>query len=257
MNLLPGVEAYFEAISYKNKVENKAEIIDLDQVRGIKYPQWMTQPWPRTFNYQLEFLTGDYPPSLVKNLILNFLKTNPEEFIVSIFSEKLNQLIPAYRDQGFLHAWSTILMFRKIHGHEKKSFPSGIEIKLIKTSRDVALANTIDPDNPCSTNGLDDPAIHNLMAFYKGQVCAKAQLINLPGKFAYIADIFTHPNFRRRGISTTLLQEMHQIGLNAGKSMSVLVPSKMTKEFELFQKFSYQALIEMALLVPKNPPISV
>ena len=254
MNIPPGVEAYFEAISYKNKIENNAKIVNLDQVLGIQYPQWMTQPWPRSFNYQLDFFTGDNPPSHVKGLILNFMKNNPEEYIINVFSEKLNQLIPAYRDQGYLHAWSTILMFRKIHGPEKKSYPSEIEIKFIKTTGDVALVNTIEPDNPCSTNGLDDPAIHNLMAFYKGQICAKGQVITLPGKFAYIADIFTHPNFRRRGISTTLMQEMHLIGLNAQKTMSILVPSKMTKEFYLFQRFSYQALIEMALLVPENPP---
>ena len=88
------------------------------------------------------------------------------------------------------------------------------------------------------------------MAFYKGEICAKAQVITLPGKYAYVADIFTQTDFRRKGISTTLLQEMHQIALEAGNSMSVLVPSKMTREFDLFQKFSYQVLIEMALLVP-------
>jgi GNAT superfamily N-acetyltransferase len=256
MNILPGVEAYFEAISFKNKVENHAEIINLDQVMGIQYPQWMTQPWPRSFNYQLEFFTGDNPPSHVKDHILRFLKNNPEEYIVNVFSEKLHQLIPAYRDLGYLHAWSNILMVRKIPVHEKKSQLPEIEIKFIKSTQDVALVNTIEPDNPTSTNGLDDPAIHNLMAFYNGQVCGKAQIITLAGKFAYVADLFTHPDFRRRGISTTLLQEMHQIGLNAGKSMSILAPSKMTREIDLFQKFSYQALIEMALLVPENPQSS-
>ena len=250
MNILPGVKAYFEAITYKYQVENHAEIIELDQVLGIKYPQMMSQPWPRAFNYNLEFFTGENPPSQVKSNILAYFQNNPEEHVVNIFSEKLNQLILAYRDQGYLHAWSNILMVRKLRSREKNSRPSGVEIKSITTIQDVSLVNTIEPDYPCSTNGLDDPAIHNLMAFYKGEVCAKAQVITPPGKYAYVADIFTHPDFRRKGISTTLLQEMHQIALDAGNSMSVLVPSKMTREFDLFQKLSYQVLIEMALLVP-------
>lgn len=250
MNILPGVKAYFDAITHKYQVENHAEIIKLDQVLGILYPQMMTQPWPRAFNYRLEFFTGDNPPSLVKSHILAFLQNNPEEHVVNIFSEKLNQLIPAYRDQGYLHAWSNILMFRKLPLREKNTLPSGVEIKLIGTIQDVSLANTIEPDYPCSTNGLQDPVIHNLMAFYKGEVCAKAQVITPPGKYAYIADIFTHPDFRRKGISKTLLQVMHQIALEAGNRMSILVPSKMTRQFDLFQKFSYQKLIEMALLVP-------
>jgi GNAT superfamily N-acetyltransferase len=256
MNILPGVNAYFNAITYKYQVENNAEIIKLDQVLGIQYPQMMTQPWPRAFNYRLEFFSGENPPSQVKSHIMAYLQNNPEEHVVNIFSEKLNQLIPAYRDQGYLHAWSNILMFKKLHVHEKNSLPSDVQIKLITTIQDISLVNTIEPDYPSSTNGLVDPSIHNLMAFYKGEVCAKAQVITLPGKYAYIADIFTHPDFRRKGISTTLLQEMHQIALNAGNSMSVLVPSKMTREFDLFQKFSYQKLIEIALLVPELEPIN-
>lgn len=256
MNILPGVKAYFEAITYKYQVENHAEIIKLDQVMGIQYPQMMSQPWPRSFNYNLEFFTGENPPSQVKSHILAFLKNNTQEHVVSVFSEKLNQLIPAYRDQGYLHAWSNILMVRKLPPREKISWPSGVEIRSITTIQDVSLANTIEPDYPCSTNGLDEPVIHNLMAFYKGEVCAKSQIITLPGKYAYLADIFTHPDFRRKGISTTLLQEMHQLALDAGNSMSLLVPSKMTREFDLFQKFSYQVLIEMALLVPEHTPLN-
>lgn len=254
MNILPGVNAYFNAITHKYQVENHAEIIKLDQVLGIQYPQMMTQPWPRAFNYRLEFFSGENPPFQVKSQIMTYLQNNPEEHVVNIFSEKLNQLIPAFRDQGYLHAWSNILMVKKLPAHEKKSRPSGVEIKSITTIQDVSLVNTIEPDYPCSTNGLDDLAIHNLMAFYKGEVCAKAQVITPPGKYAYVADIFTHPDFRRKGISTTLLQEMHQIALDAGNSMTVLVPSKMTREFDLFQKFSYQTLIEMALLVPELEP---
>lgn len=256
MNILPGVKAYFEAITYKYQVENHAEIIKLDQVFGIQYTQMMTQPWPRTFNYRHEFFSGENPPSQVRSNILAYFQNNPEEHVVNIFSEKLSQLIPAYRDQGYLHAWSNIIMVRKLPSREKISWPSGVEIKSVTSIQDVSLANTIEPDYPCSTNGLDDPAIHNLMAFYKGEVCAKAQVITPPGKYAYVADIFTHPDFRRKGISTTLLQEMHQIALDAGNSMSVLVPSKMTREFDLFQKLSYQVLIEMALLVPEHKPLN-
>lgn len=251
MNIHPGVKAFIEAITYKYQVENNAEIINLEQVLGVRYPQWITHPWPRSFNYQLEFFTGDTPPAQVKKHVLSYLKNNPEEHIVNIFSDKLHQLILSYRDLGYLHAWSNILMSRKISPKESAKKTVGVEIKIIKNVQDVALVNSIEPDYPSSTNGLDDPAIHNLMAFYQGDVCAKAQVITLEGKYAYIADIFTHPDFRRRGISSYMMQEMHQIALNEKKNLAILVPSKMTREIDLFQKFSYEGLIEMALLVPE------
>lgn len=254
MNVRSDVKAYLDAIAYKYKIENHADIIKLNEVIGILYPQWLSQPWPRSFTYRLEFFTGENPPSHVKKQILKHLEDQPEEHVINIFSEKLNQLIPAYRDIGYLHAWTNIIMSRKMSTGDRFTKASGVEIKKIKNFQDVSLVNTIEPDYPCSTNGLDDPAIHNLMAFYKGEVCAKSQVITIDGKFAYIADIFTHPNFRRRGISTSLLQEMHQIAMKAGKTTCVLIPSKMTREFDLFQKLDYHELIEMALLVPDQKP---
>jgi ribosomal protein S18 acetylase RimI-like enzyme len=255
MNILPGVKAYFDAISYKYHLENHANIIQLDQVLGIQYPQQLVQPWPRSFNYRLEFFTGDNPPSQVKKMIFQFLREKPEEHVVNIISNKLSQLIPAYKDYGYLHAWSNIIMSKKLSSNEKISKPTAVETRIIKSIQDVSLVNTIEPDYPCSTNGLEDPAIYNLMAFYKGEVCAKSQMVLINGKYAYIADIFTHPDFRRRGISTTLLQEMHKIALDAGKTISVLVPSKMTREFDLFSRLAYQEMIEFALLVPEKNQI--
>jgi len=252
MNGNPDVLAYVKAITYKYQIENKAEIINLEHVIGIEYPQVLTQPWPRAFNYHVEFFTGENPPSQVKQSIQNHFKKGSEEHVLNIFSDKLNQLIPAYKGQGYLHAWSNVLMVRKLSPKDKKNYPSEIVVKKIQTFQDVSLVNSIEPDYPSSTNGLDDPIIHNLMAFYKGKICAKSQLITSRGKYAYIADIFTHPEFRRKGISTALMQEMHQIANAAGNSMAILVPSKMTREFDLFQKFSYTPLIEIALLVPEN-----
>jgi hypothetical protein len=252
MNIQPGAAAYLEAISYKFQIENKANIIKMDEVLGIQYPQLLVQPWPRQFNYRLEFFTGANPPSHVKNEIDKLLHEKPEEYVINIISDKLEQLIPAYRGYGYAHAWSNIIMEKKLSTKEKHTLPAGVEIKTIHTIQDVSLVNSMDPDYPCSTISLMDPIIHHLMAFYNGKVCAKAEMVLLDGKFAYIADIFTHPDFRRRGISTALMQEMHKIAMTAGKSISILVPSKMTREIDLFNRLDYKPMIEFALLVPEQ-----
>ena len=251
MNIQPGAKAYLEALSLKFQVENNATIDWMDQFLGIHYPQFLVQPWPRQFSYKLEFFTGNDSPSHVKNEIKKFLQGKPEEHVINVISDNLTQLIPAYKAYGYSHAWSNIIMSRKLSIHEKFSLPAGVDIKVIKSIQDVSLVNTIEPDYPCSTNGLDNPAIYNLMAFFKGEVCAKSQMVVLEKKYVYIADIFTHPDFRRRGISTALMVEMHRIAVHEGRTNSILVPSKMTREFDLFRKLSYEPLIEFALLVPE------
>lgn len=252
MNIQPAVAAYLQAISYKYQTENKAKVIKMNEVLAIQYPQQLVQPWPRQFNYRLEFFTGANPPSHVKTEIHKFLQDKPEEYVINIISDKLAQIIPSYRGYGYLHAWTNIIMSRKLSIKEKQTIPTGVEIKPIQSIQDVSLVNAIEPDYPCSTIGLDDLAIQHFMAIYKGRICAKAEMVLLGGKFVYIADIFTHPDFRRRGISTALMQEMHKIALEAGKSIAILVPSKMTREYDLFGRLDYQPLIEFALLVPEQ-----
>lgn len=252
MNIQPEAGAYLEAISYKFHTENNAKIIKMNEVLGIQYPQLQVQPWPRQFNYRLEFFTGANPPSHVKTEINKFLKVNPEEYVVNVISDKLEQLIPAYKGYGYLHAWSNIIMSKNLSSKEKLSLPPGVEIKRIETIQDVSLVNSIDPDYPCSTVGLADSVIQHLMAFYNGKICAKAEMVFAEGKYVFIADIFTHPDFRRRGISTGLMQTMHKIALDAGKSTSILVPSKMTSEFDLFGRLNYKSMVEFALLVPEQ-----
>ncbi len=251
MNIQPEAGAYLEAISYKFQTENNAKIIKINEVLGIQYPQLQVQPWPRQFNYRLEFFTGANSPSHVKTEINKFLKVNPEEYVLNVVSDKLEQLIPAYKSYGYLHAWSNIIMSKNLSIKEKLTLPPGVEIKRIETIQDVSLVNSMDPDYLCSTVSLADSAIQHFMAFYKGKICAKAEMVFVAGKYVYIADIFTHPYFRRRGISTALMQTMHKIALDAGKSTSVLVPSKMTREFDLFSRLNYKSMVEFALFVPE------
>lgn len=250
MDLLPGVKAYIDGITFKSKIENNAKIIKQEYVIGIQYPQVLVQPWPREFSYQFEFFAGNHSPSLVKDQVFSSFEKAVEEHVLYIFSENLNQLIPAYRQLGYLHAWNNILMIKKISPNEKRFVPPGVKIKKITTLQEVSMVNSIGPDNLSSTKGLENPAIHNLMAFYKDEVCAKAQMIILQEKFAFLADIYTHTNYRRKGISNALLQEMHTLAAEAGVKYSVLIPSKMTREFDLFQKHAYRTLVEVALLVP-------
>jgi hypothetical protein len=40
--------------------------------------------------------------------------------------------------------------------------------------------------------------------------------------------------------------------MTAGKSISILVPSKMTREIDLFNRLDYKPMIEFALLVPEQ-----
>jgi len=253
MITIPQVAAYLDAVTLKNVKEENAEIFQSTCILALVGNGIKTQPWPREFDYNLEFFAGDSPPVNVGESVRAYLRDGYREHTIQIFSNKLHQLIPFYRSLGYQHAWSNFLMEKKLQRKDIQPLAPGIKIVPIESAEDVDLANRIEPDYPCVNGSLNDPAIYNLIAFYSDQVCAKGQMIITEKKYAVVMDIFTHPNFRRKGISTALMHTFHHKALNLGCKTSLLMPSRMTREIDIFQKLNYQNLIEAALFVPDRP----
>jgi len=251
------VQAFLSSMFYKYQNESTAKIFDLEEVKGIQYIQSLQQSWPRNFKYKLEFFAEENPPGFVFEIIQKHIKDNPEEYVLNILSKNINILIPGYKDIGFLHAWNNTIMLHKLSVKKKNVETSeGVETYLISNEQEIANVNALGPDYPVSLTGLLDPGIFNLYATYEGVVGAKAQAVFIDPQFIYIADLFTHPDFRRKGLSAALLFRLHQIGLEKGCKYSILLPSKMTRNFELFQKFEYIESVPFALLVPEVSPNS-
>lgn len=247
--------AYLKNIQYKYKIETNASIIQLDQVTGLLYSQKNQQPWPRKFDYHLEFFAMDVSPGAVDESINKYLVDNPQEYVLTVFSQNLNALIPTYKSLGYQHAWSNTIMEHKLSMHPiSLNFGNDIELFSVQSNADVSAINAMGPDFPTSIHGLNDKHIFNFFATYKNEIGAKAQGVIYDSKYIYLADMFTHPQFRRKGLSAALLQKLHQIGQLNGCSHAILVPSRMTKEIELYQKFSYHEVETMALLVPMFSP---
>lgn len=245
------IASYLEAIFYKYQLELKARLLDLQPVMGISYNQFQQQPWPRSFDYSLEFFAADEAPPLVDGKINAYLNASSQEYILNVLSNNLSNLIPGYRDIGYQLAWkNNIMQLRLRSKHAKETSGKDIEILPINCIEHVAMINALGPEYPTSIQSVDDPAFINLMAIYQGQIGAKAQAIILDTQIMVISDMFTSPIFRRRGLSAALLLQLHAIGLERGCKNSILVPSKMTRDIELYQKFLYTEAVSIGLFVP-------
>lgn len=248
------IESYLAAIFYKYQLELKAGFLDLQPVMGISYNHVQHQPWPRSFDYTLEFFAADEAPSLVDEKIRSILDENPQEYILNVLSNNLSNLVPGYRDIGYQFAWKNNIMVHRLRPtHTNDAISNEIEVLPVNCLEHVAIINAMEPDYPTSTQSMNDPAFFNLMATYQGQIGAKAQAIILDSQYMVITDMFTSENFRRKGLSAALLLQLHKIGLENGCKKSILVPSKMTRDIELYQKFLYKEDVSIGLYVP--PPV--
>ncbi len=252
------IQAFLQSITYKYQIENNAKIIKLSNITGIQFPGKSQQPWPRSFSYSLEFFAYDISPAEVKARITDYLKYNPQEYVLNVFSSNLSPVLTAYRNLGYLHAWTNSIMEYKLStGKKHRPFPNGLDINQIETIKDVSAVNAIDPDYPTSALSLHSENIHNYMAAYQLEICAKSQIITENQKYAYIADMFTHANYRRKRISASLLHTMHKKAREKQAEYTLLIPSKMTRDIELYQRYGYQEVQPIAFMVPAKSPLEL
>jgi len=250
------IQAYLDSLFWKFQNESTAKIIDIEDVKGIQYIQPLNQAWPRRFQYQMEFFSGESSPNLVFDRINKYCNQMPGEYLLNILSSNVNVLIPKYKDLGYLHAWNNAILLHKLTSKEKNVEKSeSVLISEVKTMQEIANVNALGPEFPLSLSGLADSCTFNFYASYAGEIGAMGQAIIVNPKYIYIADMYTHPDFRRKGLSAALLFKFHQIGLEKGCNYSILLPSKMTRNIELFQKFSYFETVSIALLVPEISPL--
>lgn len=251
------INAYLEAISYKVQLETNAKIIKLPHITGIQYPYKSKQVWPRNFEYSLEFYVYDVSPLEAKEQIENYLKVQPQEYILNVFSSNLPVLLTAYRNLGYQHAWSNVLMEYKLStGKKHRPFPESVEVLEMKDIEDVSAVNALEPDFPTSALALRGEHIHNFMAKFDGKLCAKSQSISVNKKFNYIADMYTHPNYRRKRVSASLLHTMHKTARTVNAEYSLLLPSRMTRDIELYQRYGYHEVQPIGVVVPMYCPLN-
>jgi predicted GNAT family acetyltransferase len=67
---------------------------------------------------------------------------------------------------------------------------------------------------------------------------------------AYVAGIFTAPDFRNRGVASALLKHMHDFSLERGLKKILLVPSFMAWNF--YTKRGYQTIAHFSTFLPSD-----
>ena len=125
----------------------------------------------------------------------------------------------------------------------------------METAEQVDEANSIGPDNPCTTAALAAPYITDLVARSDGHVVAKAQVVALPGEPAYVSDMYTAPWARHRGYGSALLSCIHQIVQRTGGTECILVPSRQTRKDHFYEGRGYKEALPLSLLIPTLPQI--
>jgi GNAT superfamily N-acetyltransferase len=207
-------------------------------------------PWPREFAYRLEFLAHASTTSSVLAGIRDMLTDAHREHVLNLFSRPESVLLHRLQQQGYILAWSNVLLGRKLSAGDAE-FEPGVDLRPT-VAADVPHINALDPDETTSPLALQDPYLLDFVALDDSRIVAKAQVVTVAGHSAYVSDMFTAPSHRGRGHGSRLLHQLHATARSQGACEILLIPSRMTRQNGFYEPFGYRELSPLHVLIPEH-----
>jgi GNAT superfamily N-acetyltransferase len=165
----------------------------------------------------------------------------------NFFSRELETEAQHFIDAGYVQAWVSVLLGRSLNQNWNRPLPNELAVREVGNDQDMErYASLPGISNQGATR---DPCIHNFFATAGGEVAAKGQLVLLPGSGAYISDMFSKPEYRLRGLCTTILAALERKALSLGATHVCLAPGYQVAAFGLYEKYGYTAVGSRAVLI--------
>jgi GNAT superfamily N-acetyltransferase len=244
------IVAFLHAMSHKFSVETGAIWTTTPFLTAIIYPDDLHHPWPRQFSYRHEFFASQQAPDEIAEAISEYLGSKNVEFILNIFSNRLEVYQEALPDLGYLFAWSNVLMKIDLDRIDIDQPIHPERIRKVTTPQDVDRINDIQPEHPSHGTAIADPDLHDCVVEVDGEILGKGQMVTIHPEIAYLSDMFVRTDARQKGIGTDLVRYLHLEAASSGIRHILLIPSRMARQIAFYEKFGYRDLIPMHLFIP-------
>jgi GNAT superfamily N-acetyltransferase len=243
-------EAFVQAVVHKFFLETGAHGHQEESFTAISYPHDLIHPWPREFAYRVEFFTRRVDAAAVVPAMHKVLGSEAREHVLSVFASGRAEIKAAYGQFGYDLAWTNHLMSKKLPTATTAPL-SGADIRSVSSAEDVDAINALEPETPSSARAIDDPGLDDFVGEVDGVIVAKTQMVTIHPEIAYVSDMFTRPESRRKGLGSALLAHLEVRATEMGKEQMILIPSLMAQEIRFYEKHGYQPAVPMHVFVPR------
>lgn len=242
------VNSFIQLLAHRERVETGATAFSWGTSTEIRYASTLEWPWPRQFTYTREFFSQDSSTECLQTI--HGLKATKEEHVINFFSTELDAEVAHFEVAGYVEAWRSELLGRDLSHRWHRRGATGVEICEVASSAEmVRYASLSGISNP----GLArDGSIHNFFALNGGEVLAKGQLVYLSDAVAYVSDMFTKPEHRKKGLCASILAAIEDKAVSLGATHTCLAPGREVASFGLYEKYGYATAGVRAVLIPKD-----
>ena len=240
------VNAFIQSLAHKERVEVEVTANSLGTTTEIQYasaPEW---PWPRQFAYTQEFFSQG---SAIECLTaIRGRIGDAQEHVVNFFSDQLDFEIPHFETTGYVEAWRSRILGRNLSHRWHKPGAVAAEVHEVASSADMVRYASLPG---ISNSGVArDASIHNFFAARGGEVLAKGQLVYCCDSVAYVSDMFTKPEHRKKGFCASILAAIENKARSLGATHTCLAPGQEVELFGLYEKYGYSVAGSRSVLIP-------
>ena len=200
--------------------------------------------------YQSIVFAWERTPEEIDNAIREYQFPGDGSFAIQVFHEDMNpqKFKMRYQPLGYEYYLPNILQI----ADPSASFDTpALNVRQVTETAQGDFINRVFSDFKPFPSRLigaaDDTAFY---AEIDGQAAGWGFLTHDNPHTAYVAGMFTSPNFRRKGVASALLKAMHEFSLERGLKKVILVPSFMAWNF--YTKRGYQTIAHFSTFLPSD-----
>jgi hypothetical protein len=247
------VSTFIRLLAHREHKEVAARVRAHGSTTEICYGAPMDWPWPRQFTYKNEYFCVGSGLRCVGEV--SRASVGEAEHVVNFFSADLELETRHFIDAGYVQAWVSLLLGRSLRHGWNRPLAQNTEVHEVGSAKDMErYASLPGISNPGTAR---DPSIHNFFATIEGEVVAKGQVLLQSGSVAYVSDMFSRPDHRRKGLCNTIMSALEAKARSLGATHVCLAPGYEVASYGLYEKYGYQVAGYRAVLIPGNPSTRV
>ncbi|MBI5931263.1 MAG: GNAT family N-acetyltransferase [Chloroflexi bacterium] len=196
-------------------------------------------------SFELEFFAVDAEPAAVVEAVRSY-PIQPHETYVLNVAQPNETPDTTYTRLGF--------QYKRTYPLYGIEHPAALDVGKIavfevkRPAQAMYVNETHMQHEPMPVHIVGEPNIRQFFAKIDGQAVGWIQLIQTVPNIAYINNLYTLPDFRRRGVAGALLNRVHQVCTEDGITQILLVPSEMAQHF--YTTHGYQPLLYFSVWRP-------
>ena len=244
------INYYIQTFTYSFEAAYDSSHEKIDNTVIFHYGQEFSDSPFEVVPYQSIVFAVDETPEEISRIINSYKFKGDGSFAIQVFHEELNpqKYKMRYQPLGYEYFLPNILQLANLPTSFEK--PDIAVHQITKPDQANFINNTFSNFKPFPKKVIGSAGSMAFYAEIDKQAAGWSYLIRKNNHTAYVAGMFTQPEFRQKGVSTAMLYEIHRCVSEMGIRKMILVPSFMAWNF--YTKRGYDTIAHFSTFLPSE-----